>query len=64
MLKKSLIDDNRLHNVFGAKQKLANKPFTVVGNGKQTRDFIFVTDVVNAILLSMNSKINKEILYN
>ena len=31
-------------------QKLANKPFTIVGDGDQTRDFTFVTDVVDAIL--------------
>ena len=59
---------SRTSGTYGAvlgvflKQKLSNKPFTVVGNGKQTRDFIFVSDVVNAILLSMNSKINKEII--
>jgi UDP-glucose 4-epimerase len=29
-------------------QKLNNKPFTVVGDGKQTRDFTFVTDIVDA----------------
>lgn len=36
--------------VFGVflKQKLAGKPLTVVGNGKQKRDFTFVLDVVNA----------------
>ena len=36
--------------VFGVffKQKLENEPFTVVGNGNQKRDFVFVTDVVNA----------------
>ena len=36
--------------VFGVflAQKLAKKPFTVVGDGKQTRDFIYVTDLVEA----------------
>lgn len=38
--------------VFGVflAQKLAGKPFTVVGDGKQTRDFTFVTDVVDAFV--------------
>ena len=38
--------------VFGVflAQKLAGKPYTVVGNGKQTRDFTFVSDVVAAII--------------
>ena len=36
--------------VFGVflKQKLAKKPFTVVGDGTQTRDFVFVTDLARA----------------
>jgi len=38
--------------VFGVlfRQKLAGKPFTVVGDGSQRRDFIYVTDVANAFL--------------
>ena len=49
--------------VFGVflAQKLANKPFTVVGNGKQTRDFTFVTDVVEAFIISAKSRIKNEI---
>ena len=51
----------RLFNVYGTRsrtsgtygavfgvllaQKLANKPFTVVGDGSQKRDFLYVTDV-------------------
>jgi UDP-glucose 4-epimerase len=36
--------------VFGVflRQKLAGKPFTVVGDGTQTRDFLYVTDVAAA----------------
>lgn len=36
--------------VFGVflRQKLAGQPFTVVGDGSQRRDFLFVTDVVDA----------------
>jgi UDP-glucose 4-epimerase len=43
--------------VFGVflAQKLAGKPFTVVGDGKQTRDFTFVTDVVDAFYAAANS---------
>jgi len=38
--------------VFGVflKQKLAGTPFTVVGDGTQTRDFLYVTDVAEAFL--------------
>ncbi|MEX2528459.1 MAG: GDP-mannose 4,6-dehydratase [Gemmatimonadota bacterium] len=38
--------------VFGVflRQKLAGKPFTVVGDGRQTRDFLYVTDVTAAFL--------------
>ncbi len=38
--------------VFGVffKQKLAAKPFTVVGDGTQTRDYLYVTDVARAFL--------------
>ena len=38
--------------VFGVflRQKLAGKPFTVVGDGTQRRDFLYVTDVATAFL--------------
>ena len=61
----------RLFNVFGPRhrttgtygavfgvflaQKLANQPFTVVGDGTQTRDFTFVTDVADAFVIAANS---------
>jgi UDP-glucose 4-epimerase len=50
--------------VFGVflAQKLKNKPFTVVGDGTQTRDFIYVTDVVNAIIMAAESNCQNEIM--
>lgn len=43
--------------VFGVflAQKINNKPFTVVGDGKQTRDFTFVTDIVDACYTAAQS---------
>ena len=40
--------------VFGVflAQKISNKPLTIVGNGKQTRDFLHVYDLVKAIFLA------------
>ena len=45
--------------VFGVflRQKLAAKPFTVVGDGSQTRDFIYVTDVATAFLAAAETQI-------
>jgi UDP-glucose 4-epimerase len=51
--------------VFGVflAQKLANKPYTIVGDGNQTRDFTYVTDIVSALIAAAESdKINK--IYN
>jgi UDP-glucose 4-epimerase len=49
--------------VFGVflAQKLAGKPFTVVGDGAQTRDFTFVTDVVDAFVQAVESEITGEV---
>jgi len=68
----------RLFNVYGTRsrtsgtygamfgvflaQKLSNKPFTIVGSGNQTRDFTYVSDVINAILMASNSKLSNKIL--
>jgi len=51
--------------VFGVflAQKLAGKPFTVVGDGSQRRDFAFVTDVARAFLLAGESTHTQQI-YN
>ena len=57
----------RLFNVYGngqvtgvianfRKNILENKPLTIFGDGKATRDFIHIDDVINGILLSMKSK--------
>ena len=47
--------------VFGVflAQKLANKPFTVVGDGKQTRDFIYVADLARAFLAAARTPLDK-----
>ena len=66
----------RLFNVYGSRsrtsgaygavlgvflaQKLAGKPFTVVGDGTQTRDFTYVSDVVAAFLAAAASKRSAE----
>ncbi len=67
----------RLFNVFGPRsrtsgaygavfgvflaQKLAGKPFTIVGDGTQTRDFTFVTDVAAAFVKAAESQVEGEI---
>lgn len=45
--------------VFGVffKQKLAGKPFTIVGDGTQSRDFIYVTDIARAFLAAAETPI-------
>lgn len=49
--------------VFGVflAQKLAGKPFTVVGDGTQTRDFTFVSDVCRAFLVAAESPLSGEV---
>jgi|HubBroStandDraft_1064217.scaffolds.fasta_scaffold07384_6 UDP-glucose 4-epimerase len=49
--------------VFGVflAQKLNGKPFTVVGDGTQTRDFTFVTDIVEGIVTAANSGLRDEV---
>jgi UDP-glucose 4-epimerase len=51
--------------VFGVflAQKLNGKPFTVVGDGTQRRDFVFVTDLAHAFLAAAESDRQQEI-YN
>lgn len=49
--------------VFGVflAQLLNNKPLTIVGDGEQTRDFTYVTDVVDACFTASQSKYTNEI---
>jgi UDP-glucose 4-epimerase len=48
--------------VFGVflAQKLNGKPYTVVGDGKQTRDFTYVTDVAEAFIAAAASSLTGE----
>lgn len=66
----------RLFNVYGTRsrtsgtygavfgvflaQKLAGKPFTVVGSGEQTRDFTYVTDIADAFYTAAVSEVTQE----
>lgn len=71
------VNSLRLFNVYGPRsrtsgtygavfgvflaQKLAGKPYTIVGDGKQTRDFIYVTDVAQAFLQAAYSDVSQEV---
>ena len=51
--------------VFGVfSSKIAGKSLTVVGDGKQSRDFAYVTDVCDAFIRHSNSKKSKNKIYN
>ncbi|PKM77875.1 MAG: NAD-dependent dehydratase [Firmicutes bacterium HGW-Firmicutes-15] len=49
--------------VFGVflAQKLAGKPFTVVGDGIQTRDFTYVSDIADVFVCAAESHVKNEI---
>jgi UDP-glucose 4-epimerase len=67
----------RLFNVFGTRsrtsgtygavmgvflaQKLAGKPLTVIGDGEQTRDFTYVSDVARAFLMAAECGVGGEV---
>ncbi len=67
----------RLFNVYGPRartsgtygavigvflaQKLANAPFTIVGDGAQTRDFVYVADVAEAFVMAAASALQNEV---
>lgn len=50
--------------VFGVflAQKLAGEPYTIVGDGTQTRDFTYVTDAVGAYIAAAKSDVSGEIM--
>ena len=37
-------------------QMMNKYPLTIVGNGKQTRDFIYISDVINGLIKAAKSK--------
>jgi len=45
-------------------QTLRNEPITVEGDGMQTRDFIFIDDVVNANIAALTSERSSGLVYN
>lgn len=49
--------------VFGVffRQKLAGKPYTVVGDGTQMRDFIYVSDIAEAFLMAAEGDADGEV---
>ncbi len=49
--------------VFGTflAQKIHDQPFTIVGDGRQSRDFVFVTDVCNAFIIAAESPVSGEV---
>ena len=50
--------------VFGVflAQKLAEKPLTIVGDGEQTRDFTFVSDIAAAFIAAAEASVSGEII--
>jgi UDP-glucose 4-epimerase len=70
----------RFFNVFGPRQDpaspysgvisifadrlLAGQPLTIFGDGRQTRDFVFVGDVVSALLLAMERQDESARVFN
>tara|TARA_B100001250_G_scaffold412903_1_gene445385 strand:- start:2388 stop:3368 length:981 start_codon:yes stop_codon:yes gene_type:complete len=67
----------RLFNVYGPRsrtsgtygamfgiflaQKIFSQPYTVVGNGEQTRDFTYISDIVEVLIKSSKSNLTQEI---
>lgn len=55
--------DNRMVIPRFIEQAQNNEPITVFGNGKQTRDFTYIDDTIEACML-LSSKINGSEIYN
>ena len=59
---------SRTNSAYGAalgvfiKQKLSNYPFTIIGSGKQKRDFIHVSDVVKAFFAASRKNVKNKII--
>ena len=53
-------DDGRVVPNF-ITQALNNKPMTIYGDGKQTRSFCYITDMINGIYKLMSSNINEPV---
>lgn len=43
-------------------QKLAHQPYTIVGDGTQSRDFTYVTDIANAVYAAAASTLSGQIM--
>ena len=54
------LDDGRVVTNF-VKQVLQGNKITIYGEGKQTRSFCYISDMVNGIIKCMNSKYNQPI---
>lgn len=58
---------SRTTNVYGAvigvflKQKISSKPLTIVGDGKQKRDFLFISDLCDAFYKAALSNHDQEV---
>lgn len=44
------------------KQKSEGKPLTIFGDGEQTRDFTFVSDIVSGIIKALESDVHNEVI--
>ncbi len=59
---------SRTNSAYGAalgvflKQKLSDHPFTIIGSGRQKRDFIYVSDVVHAFYSCLNKNVKNKII--